>query len=396
MLKTNVYDAIIIGGGYCGLLTAIGLHKNGAKVLLLEKNPHIRRVLSHNVPGRLLAISAGSLDICEKFGIANIEGQSINHIRVWDCATSAIIDFSPEMVRKQSFGTMIDESEFLNKIYEKLLSLDIEHITSVKNIKIDNNAYSAQVAFQHHDTGIEYTACAPLLIVANGKMSTICIKSGIQYQKYNYNQYGLVCDVSHAEDHCGVAVEQFRPDGAFAILPKIGGYRSSLVWVVKAENADISVECSHKELEAMINERFGQYLGGAKLETKIKAFPLMNAICKQFYAQRMVVIGDAAHAMHPLAGQGVNLGIRDVRDLVAAVSEQMKYGLDLGDINMLKEYNIKRKFDADIMAETVLTLNNIFISKFFCIKLLRYIGLNAVNYMDAIKQQFVRYAMYGP
>ncbi|MBS0236248.1 MAG: FAD-dependent monooxygenase [Proteobacteria bacterium] len=390
-MMQNQQTATIIGGGHSGLTAAIMLAKLGINIVVLERSEYANKKNSHQEPSRLLALAKGSVDAYRKAGVANIAelGQSINHIRVYDRGSGAIIDYAPEEVGYDNFGYMLPE--------RVLMQLLLESAAKYENIEIRYGVQPTKVEQQTHQVLVHYpeakSLSAELLVLADGRNSKLAKRIGLESQECDYKQYGIVCDVAHEEDHCGVAVELCLPGGPFAILPKAGGYSSSLVWVEPVGIAEDVVRMAHDDIETLIAERFDGYLGRVKLVSQVKLFPLHMVTCRQYYSNRTALIGDTAHAIHPLAGQGFNLAMRDIIALAEQVQAQLDTGLDIGSLAMLQEYNNIRKFDTNLMIEATDSLNKILSSNFAPLKVLRGMGMRAINQIKPLKRKIIRYAM---
>jgi 2-octaprenyl-6-methoxyphenol hydroxylase len=233
---------------------------------------------------------------------------------------------------------------------------------------------------------------ARLLVAADGKNSWVRKYIGIKAHRYDYRQTAIVADISHELPHDGAAIEKFMPQGPFAILPKSDGHSSAIVWTIASENADDIRELSQDDLRSIVFSNFGDYLGELKLLSEIKFFPLELVHAKSYIASRVVLVGDSAHAMHPIAGQGLNLGIRDIKELISLVTEYHELGLDIGSESLLKRYQKNRYPDNNFMLAATHNLNLLFANESRFLRKIRGLGMKMVNSSEVAKKFFMEYA----
>ena len=235
------------------------------------------------------------------------------------------------------------------------------------------------------------TVSARLLIAADGARSFIRERCNIQTVGWEYGQSGIVTTVEHERDHNGRAEEHFLPAGPFAILP-LKGRRSSLVWTEETREAERIVALSDEEFHAELEKRFGLHLGDLQAVGPRRAYPLGMSVARSFIAERVALIGDAAHVIHPIAGQGLNLGLRDVAALAEAIVDAARLGLDPGSANVLDRYQRWRRFDTMAMGVATDGLNRLFSNKSDVLRLMRDVGLGLVERLPALKGVFIREA----
>ncbi|MFA7416308.1 MAG: FAD-dependent monooxygenase, partial [Rhizobium sp.] len=215
--------------------------------------------------------------------------------------------------------------------------------------------------------------------------------AGIKTVTWNYGQSGIVTTVEHERPHDGCAEEHFLPAGPFAILP-LKGNRSSLVWTERTEDADALVAADDLVFEEELERRFGHKLGALKATGDRRAFPLGLTLARSFVAPRLALAGDAAHGIHPISGQGLNLGFKDVAALAETIVEADRLGLDIGDLNVLERYEQWRRFDTFRMGVTTDVLNRLFSNDFAPIRIVRDFGLGVVDRLPELKSYFMREA----
>ncbi|TVS98549.1 2-octaprenyl-6-methoxyphenyl hydroxylase [Wolbachia endosymbiont of Aedes albopictus] len=377
------YDVIISGGGLLGLITAIGLSCDSVSVAVIEKNS-LPRVVDDN---RAFAISQGSKKILEKLGIWQFiesEAEPILDICILDAVT---VHYNHKMVDEEPMGYVINNATIWNAINNNFLNkLNIYSPHSYKTIACDSGY--VEVILDNNQELI-----SSLLICAEGKNSKLPELFSIPIVKFDYKQSSIVFNVKHELYHQNLAVERFFPGGPFAILPMKDGYTSSIVWTEKSGISKMLMNLSEEEFIVELKKRFGSYLGKIKLEGKRKFYPLSFAFAKKLYKGRVLLIGDAAHSIHPVAGQGLNLGIRDVESVIKHTVAAKASGIDVGSSYLLKKISRNRYFDNFTMALATDGLNRMFSNRIFCAKALRNLGLIAVENSNFLKKSFIRHAM---
>jgi len=232
---------------------------------------------------------------------------------------------------------------------------------------------------------------ASLLVAADGARSKLRERAGIATHGWDYDQSGIVVSVGHERDHQGRAEEHFLPAGPFAILP-LTGKRSSLVWTEKRSEAARIVALSEDEFHGELEQRFGLHLGEIKALDKPRAFPLGYFVARSFIAERLALVGDAAHVIHPIAGQGLNMGLKDVAALAEVIVDAARLGMDLGQADVLDRYQRWRRFDTMAMGLATNSLNFLFSNQSTLLRTVRDIGLGLVDRAPPLKSLFIRQA----
>jgi 2-octaprenyl-6-methoxyphenol hydroxylase len=386
-----IHDVIIVGGGYSGLSLSLMLAQAQISSVVIEQAPLTARQQQQSTkPCRLFALAKATCALYEQHGItlplAQI-GQPINYIRVLDHGSTAILDFCPQDLDLDDFGYMVEEK-----------ALHAALLTQIKNnphiLLLEQQGFK-EFHYQHDSVIVDYTEGSvqgQLLVAADGKNSRVRRQAGIETHRHNYKQVGIICDVEHENPHRGVAVERFLPNGPFAILPKQGGYSSSIVWTDDNTIADAIRSLTLEELQQVITQRFGSHLGKLKISSSVEVFPLELRHARMYHGQKLALIGDAAHAIHPVAGQGFNLGLRDADVLARLIAAQLHLGLPLGSTVMLAQYQRQRRMDNYILIEATHALNSIFASAFLPVRVLRRLGMRALNHLPVLKKPIMRYA----
>ncbi len=380
------YDVIIIGAGYVGLTFALMLKNIGLNVIVLEKRK-LNIEKKSGEPSRLLAIAKASCDIYNKHNaIKDFSklGQEIKSIKVMDAMSNDYLEFNPKDIDLNNFGYMVEEHVLHKELLENSKDIEILDNLNIKEIKQDQH-------FGYVNTSTEQFK-AKMVIVADGKNSEIRNKLEIETSRHDYKQYALVCDIKHEINHQGCAIERFLPTGPFGILPKQDGFTSSIVWSIEKEIWPSIKQLDKTTLLESIQDRFGEDLGKIDYASEVATFPLELVHAKKYYNGRFVLLGDSAHAIHPLAGQGLNLSIRDCDKLAELIKNQHELGLDICSSLMLDEYEKSRTFDNNMMIESTHGLNSLFSNNFVPVKFLRRKGLSIVNKITPLKKLFMKYA----
>ena len=232
---------------------------------------------------------------------------------------------------------------------------------------------------------------ASLLVAADGARSKLRERAGIATHGWDYDQSGIVVTVGHERDHGGRAEEHFLPAGPFAILP-LTGNRSSLVRTEQRSEAARITALSEDEFHSELEQRFGLHLGEIKALDKPRAFPLGYFVARSFIGDRLTLVGDAAHVIHPIAGQGLNMGLKDVAALAEVIVDAARLGIDLGQADVLDRYQRWRRFDTMAMGLATNTLNLLFSNKSTLLRTVRDIGLGLVDRAPPLKSMFIRQA----
>jgi 2-octaprenyl-6-methoxyphenol hydroxylase len=231
-----------------------------------------------------------------------------------------------------------------------------------------------------------------LLIAADGRLSPLRRAAGIKTVEWSYPQIGIVCTVRHARPHLGIAVEHFLPAGPFAILPMTEN-RSSIVWTERAALAPRMMALDDRGFLAELARRFGDFLGDLTIVGPRWSYPLSLMHAESYAAHRLALIGDAAHVIHPIAGQGLNLGLRDVAALSELIVDARRLGLDIGSAELLASYERWRRFDNTVLAAVTDGLNRLFSNSLAPLVLARDMGLAVVNQLPPMKRFLMRHAM---
>jgi len=392
-LMNTESDIAIIGGGLNGAALALALGSTGLTVTLFDAAP--RSVQSDDAfDGRATAIAAGSRNMLRALGVWDrLEGktQPIHDIlvtdgRVSEGAGTSFLHFDHREVGDEPFGNLVENRHIRRALFEALDDSDaVTHRQPVKVKRLDRNVGEAVLTLE------DGTTSAKLAIACDGRSSPTAQAAGIRYAGWSYPQKGVVCTVEHAEPHGGVAHEYFLPSGPFAILP-LTGNRSSLVWTEKTDIADAAMSLDDEGFEREVVRRFGQFLGEVKVTGPRWSYPLNLSLAYNYCAHRLAVVGDAAHGVHPIAGQGLNLGFKDAAALTQVLAEAARRGEDIGAEDVLKRYERWRRFDNTAMGLGMDAINRLFSNDLAPVRALRGMGLDLVNRMGPARRFFMRQA----
>ena len=383
-------DIVVVGGGLIGLCLALILGKLNFKVILIDKEDIIKK---DNIEkdSRTVAVSLGTKLFLEEHKIWRNIGkyaQPIEKIRVLNRNSKSSILFNNDI----AMGHIVE-----NKVIKKEL---VKKIISNKNIKFINAGFVKKTIIKNNllsvFTNKNIEICSKLLIAADGKNSFLKKFYDIPSYDIKYDQSALVMNLVHSENHNNTAYEIFLPNGPLATLPmrclKKDIYKSSLIWTEKKSTADDLLKLNHSYLKEIIEEKVAPYLGKINRFESLKKFNLTAHICRRFYDKRIIFVGDSAHSIHPIAGQGWNLGMRDIKYLIKILKDSSNYGLDIGSSIALKEYSDTRFADVSSMLFITHGLNKIFSSKLKFINSFRSFGFNYINNKKYLNQSLVNYA----
>lgn len=383
-------DVLIIGGGIAGLTLGCALGGAGVAVALVEPRPPA--LLTAAVfDGRTTAVAAGSQAALAAIGVwpaMAAEAQTILGIRVTDGHSPLFLHYDHREVGAEALGYIVENRVIRGALLDCLS--DLPNVTMVAGrhvVRLDQDAALARATLDD-DTFIE----ARLAVATDGRNSPTRQAAGIETTAWGYRQIGIACTVHHEIDHCGVAQEHFLPAGPFAILP-MTGRRSSIVWTERADLAPALLALDDDDFLADLTLRFGDYLGRLDIVGPRFSYPLGLMHAQHYAAPRLALAGDAAHAIHPIAGQGLNIGWRDVAALAEVVIDALRLGSDPGSVATLERYERWRRVDNAMMLAATDALNRLFSNDIAPVRLIRTAGLAAVNRAPPLKRLFMRHAM---
>lgn len=385
-------DIVIAGGGYVGLVTAVSI-KSAA--------PHLSVTVIDAAPvgawkndPRASSIAAAATRMLDKIGVWQEilpNAQPITDMIITDSRTSdpvrpVFLTFAGEVNPGEPFAHMVENRVLNTALHNRGDALGIRFVEATGVEAFRTNPESVTVTLSNGET-----LHTRLLIAADGARSRLRDQAGIKTVNWDYGQSGIVCNVSHERPHGGRAIEHFLPGGPFAILP-LPGNRSSLVWTERTADAQRLIKTDEFVFEAELEQRFGHHLGPLKVEGLRRVFPLGLTLVREYVKPRFVLVGDAAHRIHPIAGQGLNLGFRDAAAIAEIIVETDRLGLDIGSFAALERYQSWRRFDTVQMGVTTDILTRLFANDHPAVRSIRDIGLGMVDRIPSLKNFFIKQA----
>jgi 2-octaprenyl-6-methoxyphenol hydroxylase len=382
---------IIVGGGLIGPALALALARPGFRVAIVDRVAAERRA-EPDFDGRAYAIAFGSSRLLQALGVwSAVEGkaQEIRDIEVDEGIPGgvALLHFDPRELDEGRVGWIVEDRWLRGALLAAMDEAD--GITQLAPVELAGVAYDSAGATVRLADGRVLEA--PLVIACDGRRSAVAETAGIRRLRWGYEQTGLVNAVAHELPHEGLAHQSFFPGGPFAVLP-LPGNRSSLVWSERTAEAERLQALDDDAFTAVIAARIGPRLGRIELAGRRWAYPLDLTLAERYVAPRLALAGDAAHGIHPIAGQGLNIGLRDVAALAEVLVEAARIGEDIGAANVLERYERWRRFDATVLALGMDALNRLFSNDNPAVRLVRDTGLGAVNCCGGLRRAFMREA----
>jgi 2-octaprenyl-6-methoxyphenol hydroxylase len=388
-------ELVIAGGGLNGMLLAVACAGAGLTVAAIDRQDPAA-MTGEAFDGRSSAIAYGSRLVFDGIGLwPDIAGaaEPIREIRVADDDSPLFLHYDYRELGGEpgEFTPLgyIVENRVLRRALLRLAQ-QLPNLTLLAPQQVAGVAATATGAVVSLGDGSRL-ACR-LVAAADGKDSPLRRAAGIRAVEWRYRQISIVATVQHARPHGGIAVEHFRPAGPFAILPMTGN-RSSIVWTEDADLAPRLLALPEAEFAAELRVRFGGFLGAVEPVGPRWAYPLALLQAERYVARRLALVGEAAHVIHPIAGQGLNIGIRDIAALAEAIVDARRLGLDIGDDSVLERYQRWRRADALLLAAVTDALNRLFSNRIGPVQLARDAGLAIVNRLPPLKRLLMRHAM---
>jgi 2-octaprenyl-6-methoxyphenol hydroxylase len=385
--------SIVIGGGaFAGLALALALRQGlGHDIPVIVADPALANRPSRDPRATAIVAACRRLfEVLEVWGEVAPEAQPILDMvvtdsKLEDATRPVFLTFAGDIEPGEPFAHMIENRHLIDVLVRRAEAEGIELVTA------------AVTEFTSRPDGVDVTLSdgrvieASLLVAADGARSKLRERAGIATHGWDYDQSGIVVTVGHERDHHGRAEEHFLPAGPFAILP-LTGKRSSLVWTEKRSEAARITALAAEEFHRELEQRFGLHLGEIKALDQPRAFPLGYFVARSFIGERLALVGDAAHVIHPIAGQGLNMGLKDVAALAEVVVDAARLGMDLGQADVLGRYQRWRRFDTMAMGLATNTLNLLFSNQSTLLRTVRDIGLGLVDRAPPLKSLFIRQA----
>jgi len=384
-------DILIAGGGLNGVTLAIALASAGFRVCLVDPRP-LKQRKAQGFDGRSYALAISSMRVLQTLGVWQKldDVQPILEIKVTDGRAGEgpsplMLAFDHAEIEEGPMGYVVEDRHLRPAL------LDVAQNANFTQI---DDSVSQHVS---DATGVTITLAsgttrrAKLLIGSDGRTSAIAERAGIKRMGWSYDQTALVTAIAHEKPHNGIAHQFFMPSGPLALLP-LTNKRASIVWT---ESADRASEIQAMDDASYLNEfrpRFGGFLGEIKLAGTRFTYPLVLSMAQNFVETRVALVGDAAHVVHPIAGQGLNAGLKDVAALAEVLIDAERRGEDIGRIDVLKRYEQWRRFDATALAAATDTINRLFSNNNPFLRGIRDIGLGLTNAVPGLRRQLIREA----
>lgn len=384
-------ELIIVGGGLNGILLAVACAGTGLPVIVIDRQDPAA-MTSDRFDGRTSAIAYGSRLVFDGIGLWPAiagEAEPILEIRVADDDSPLFLHYDHrDLGGGTPLGYIVE-----NRVLRRAL---FDHAATLPSLRLLAPRTVAEM--QASDTGATVTLedgthlRTRLVAAADGQNSPLRHAAGIGTVEWHYRQTGIVTTVQHEHPHGGIAIEHFLPAGPFAILPMTGN-RSSIVWTEDADLAPHLLALADAAFASELHARFGDFLGQVEPVGPRWAYPLALMQAERYIGRRLALVGEAAHVIHPIAGQGLNIGIRDIAALAEIIIDARRLGLDIGDPSLLERYERWRRSDALLLAAVTDGLNRLFSNTIPPVKLARDVGLSIVNRLPPLKRLLMQHAM---
>jgi len=380
------FDVIILGGGLVGLTLAIALGRHGVQCAVVDP-AEPAATMAPGFDGRVSAISSASWKLFEAIGVApHLAGKTCPIDRIWvsEGLTGGALDFAPDP-DDGAMGFMVENRELRRAIDATAQAADgVTRFQPDKAADIVRDAYGVTVRLE---SGGEIGAS--LLVGAEGRGSPTRALARIPVASWVYSQTALVTAIDHEVPHGNTAYEIFYPGGPFALLPMLPGTRSAIVWTVPNRQAPAMCKLPERAWLAEAEKRMGNFLGKISLAAPMQSYPLGYHRAARIVDERLALVGDAAHAIHPIAGQGVNLGYRDAAALAEVIVDGMRAGLEPGDTQLLARYQRWRALDSLSVTIMMDGLVRLFDVPGRPASLARRLGLSTVQRLGPLKDRFM-------
>jgi 2-octaprenyl-6-methoxyphenol hydroxylase len=380
------FDVIILGGGLVGLTLAIALGRHGLTSAVVDSaEPAMQQAAGFD--GRVSAVASASWKMFEALEIApHLAGQTCPIDRIWvsEGLSGGALDFAPD-ADDGALGFMI-ANRALRVALDKAAK-DVPAITRFqpdRAVTTDRSPHGVRIMLE---SGIELAGS--LLVAAEGRSSPTRETAGIPIARWSYDHSALVTAIEHERPHGNTAYEIFYPGGPFALLPMLPGTRSAIVWTVPTRHAPAMLKLPERAWLAEAEKRMGDFLGAVSLVAPMQSYPLGYHRAARIVDERLALVGDAAHGIHPIAGQGVNLGYRDAAALAQVLVEGLRMGLEPGDAQLLARYQRWRALDTTSVTMMMDGLVRLFDVPGRTASAVRRFGLSAVQKLGPLKDRFM-------
>ncbi|MEY8768676.1 FAD-dependent oxidoreductase [Francisella philomiragia] len=391
-IKNIQKDVVIVGGGMVGLSLALSLHQNGLQVAVIEaREMNYKHLNSDRVETRVSAVNHTSKRLLQDLGVWNaIKSNRISpyyQMCVWDDIPSESITISAEEISEHSLGNIVENDVITQALITEISNTGIEIFTNQRIEKIQKNGNTELVVLA--DKIIETS----LIVGADGANSFVRDYFNFETKVKPYKHTAIVATLELEKQHNQTAYQRFYDKGVLAFLPLENPNKASIVWSVKTDYADFLMSLADEKFELELAKAINNTLGSVKLLSKRFSFELIQRHAKNYIKSNVVLVGDAAHTIHPLAGQGVNIGFKDVIALSKVVSEAFAKGRLIGHISTLDKYQRERKLDNTKMIALMKAFKEVFGSENDYIKKARRAGFEFVDKYNIVKSLVVKQAL---
>ena len=387
-------DIIIVGGGLNGSLMAIAAAKLGFSSIVLDTKENDTSRKNH-FDGRSYALALSSVRLLKNIGVfedIRDDSQPILDIKILDGKlvqgpSQFSLHFDNNEIHDGPMGQMVEDRFIRNALFTKIYEsdqIDYKFASEVMEHKQEKGYISVTLS-----NGKKLNT--RLVVGADGKDSELARRAGIRKSGWKYNQTALVCAIEHEIEHNGLAWQYFLPSGPLAILP-MKGKRSSVVWTEQNMHAKTVNSCDKIKYTKILEARLGNFLGKFKIIGDRHSYPLELKIADRFVDERLALVGDAAHSIHPIAGQGLNAGFKDIAVLAEVIQDAFFRGEDFGSLGVLKRYEEWRRFDSIQLAYSTDLFNKLFSNENEALRLVRNIGIKILDSIPIAKQKIVKEA----
>lgn len=390
-MTNNEFDVVVVGGGLVGLSLAAALGASDLRIAILEARQPLVDWPADSIDLRVYAITRESQNLFDSIGAWSAmlpKAGPFRDMRVWDAGGNGDIHFSSADIGEPYLGHIIE-----SRVIEKALLDAIKGLSGVQHFcPATVKSFTEQADRQQIELEDGRTLRAKLLVGADGKQSKVRDYAGIHAHLSDYDQQALVAVVATERPHAETAWQRFLPTGPLAFLPLADG-RSSIVWSATSDRAERLLELDESDFCSELGKAFEQRLGRVTACGERILFPLQRQYAERYVAPRVALVGDASHVIHPLAGQGVNLGFRDVGELVATLLDARRHDRDIGSLSVLRRYERARKGDNMAMMMAMDGFKYLFGSSVAPVRWARNFGLNLVDAAQPVKNRIMRSAM---
>jgi 2-octaprenyl-6-methoxyphenol hydroxylase len=387
-------DILVVGGGLNGSALAIALASAGFDITVVDRQSDTAK-LSDDFDGRGYALSHASCQMLKILGVWNHVREHVQPIldikvsdgRAGEGAAPYHVHFDHQELEEGPMGHLL-EDRFLRRAVSAVISdsTNITYLNDADVVAQDTDGLGASITLADGRN-----LRARLLVGCDSRASQVASRAGISRRGWGYDQTALVCAVAHEKPHNGTAHQFFTPSGPLAILP-LPGNKSSIVWTETTERASQINAMNDAEYLAALGPVFGDFLGKIELAGGRFSYPLTLSLADSFIAERIALVGDAAHGIHPLAGQGLNLGLKDIAALTEVLAMAARRGEDIGTKPVLERYQQWRRFDTSAMAAATDGINRLFSNDNTILRGIRDMGLGVVNATPQLRRSFMRHA----